>query len=261
MTAIDKFAYPDKPGPGGPGGDKPEKGDKQHQPSAKKPKNIKRKFVEYGLFQAELDRFLQKELHDVSALCFLLFHSMPLILLSSGRLCRNRDPPSTRLHRSQRQGHPHSGSHRRERQPSARDHFGRGEALRSGSQVIRGRLLSLPPSDVITVYSHLHFQMFAEKVPNRGLCAAAMCEQLRYKLCCGLPIRRACYGVLRFIMESEATGCEVIVSGKIRGQRAKTMKFVDGVMIHSGDATRHYIDEAIRHVHMKQGRSFGLVVC
>ena len=98
--------------------------------------------------------------------------------------------------------------------------------------------------------------MFAEKVPNRGLCAAAMCEQLRYKLCGGLPIRRACYGVLRFIMESEATGCEVIVSGKIRGQRAKTMKFVDGVMIHSGDAMRYYIDEAIRHVHMKQGGSF-----
>jgi small subunit ribosomal protein S3e len=98
--------------------------------------------------------------------------------------------------------------------------------------------------------------MFAEKVPNRGLCAAAMCEQLRYKLCGGLPIRRACYGVLRFIMESEATGCEVIVSGKIRGQRAKTMKFVDGVMIHSGDALRYYINEAIRHVHMKQGELF-----
>ena len=64
MTTIDKFAYPDKPGPGGPGGEKVEK---QPQP-VKKQKNIKRKFVEYGLFQAELDRFLQKELHDVSGL-------------------------------------------------------------------------------------------------------------------------------------------------------------------------------------------------
>ncbi|KAJ1354064.1 Ribosomal protein S3, C-terminal domain [Parelaphostrongylus tenuis] len=34
-------------------------------------------------------------------------------------------------------------------------------------------------------------------------------------------------------MESQAQGCEVIVSGKLRGQRAKAMKFVDGLMIHS----------------------------
>jgi ribosomal protein S3 len=36
---------------------------------------------------------------------------------------------------------------------------------------------------------------------------------------------RACYGVLRFVMESGAKGCEVIVSGKLRAQRAKSMKF------------------------------------
>lgn len=32
-------------------------------------------------------------------------------------------------------------------------------------------------------------------------------------------------------MESGAKGCEVVVSGKLRGQRAKSMKFVDGLMI------------------------------
>ncbi|KAK6045462.1 Ribosomal protein S3 domain protein, partial [Cooperia oncophora] len=72
--------------------------------------------------------------------------------------------------------------------------------------------------------------LYAEKVSNRGLCAVAQCESLRYKLVGGLAVRRACYGVLRFIMESQAQGCEVIVSGKLRGQRAKAMKFVDGVI-------------------------------
>ena len=64
---------------------------------------------------------------------------------------------------------------------------------------------------------------------------------------------RACYGVLRFIMESGAKGCEVVVSGKLRGQRAKSMKFVDGLMIHSGEPTKHYVDTAIRHVYLRQG--------
>ena len=55
-------------------------------------------------------------------------------------------------------------------------------------------------------------------------------------------------------MESGAKGCEVIVSGKLRGQRAKSMKFVDGLMIHSGHPVREYIDGAVTHVHLRQGR-------
>ena len=65
--------------------------------------------------------------------------------------------------------------------------------------------------------------------------------------------RRACYGVLRFIMESGAKGCEVIVSGKLRAQRAKAMKFKDGFMIASGNPVNDYIDCAVRHVMLRQG--------
>uniref|UniRef100_A0A1D1YWR0 40S ribosomal protein S3-3 n=1 Tax=Anthurium amnicola TaxID=1678845 RepID=A0A1D1YWR0_9ARAE len=64
---------------------------------------------------------------------------------------------------------------------------------------------------------------------------------------------RACYGVLRFIMESGAKGCEVIVSGKLRAQRAKSMKFKDGYMISSGQPVKEYIDSAVRHVLLRQG--------
>jgi small subunit ribosomal protein S3e len=96
-------------------------------------------------------------------------------------------------------------------------------------------------------------ELYAEKVNHRGLCAVAQCESLRYKLVGGLAVRRACYGVLRFIMESGAKGCEVTVSGKIRGQRAKSMKFVDGLMIHSGSPTETYIQSAVRHVLLRQG--------
>ncbi|MRA75690.1 hypothetical protein GH890_29975 [Bacillus thuringiensis] len=59
--------------------------------------------------------------------------------------------------------------------------------------------------------------------------------------------------MLKFIMESGAKGCEVVVSGKLRGQRAKSMKFVDGLMIHSGEPIGDYIDSAVRHVLLRQG--------
>ncbi|KAL6496472.1 Small ribosomal subunit protein uS3y [Orobanche gracilis] len=96
-------------------------------------------------------------------------------------------------------------------------------------------------------------ELYAEKVSNRGLCAIAQAESLRYKLLGGLAVRRACYGVLRFVMESGAKGCEVIVSGKLRAQRAKSMKFKDGYMISSGQPVKEYIDSAVRHVLLRQG--------
>jgi ribosomal protein S3 len=69
----------------------------------------------------------------------------------------------------------------------------------------------------------------------------------------GLAVRRACSGVLRFIMDSTAKGVEIIVSGKLRGQRAKAMKFVDGYMIKTGTPTTYLVDKAVRHVLLRQG--------
>lgn len=54
-------------------------------------------------------------------------------------------------------------------------------------------------------------------------------------------------------MESGAKGCEIVVSGKLRGQRAKAMKFVDGLMIHSGDPVNQYVQRAVKHVELRQG--------
>eukprot|EP00421_Protoceratium_reticulatum_P004609 CAMPEP_0168370942 /NCGR_PEP_ID=MMETSP0228-20121227/7517_1 /TAXON_ID=133427 /ORGANISM="Protoceratium reticulatum, Strain CCCM 535 (=CCMP 1889)" /LENGTH=236 /DNA_ID=CAMNT_0008383817 /DNA_START=72 /DNA_END=782 /DNA_ORIENTATION=- len=96
-------------------------------------------------------------------------------------------------------------------------------------------------------------ELFAERVENRAACAMAQAESLRYKLLGGLAVRRACYGVVRFIMENGAKGCEVIISGKLRAQRAKAMKFKDGYLISTGEPHRHYIDKAVRHVAMRQG--------
>merc|ERR1711982_302182 len=119
----------------------------------------------------------------------------------------------------------------------------KGRRIRELTSVVQKRFNFAPGS----------VELYAEKVPNRGLCAVAQAESLRYKLLGGLAVRRACYGVLRFIMESGAKGCEVVVSGKLRGQRAKSMKFVDGLMIHTGEPCNEYVNTAVRHVLLRQG--------
>ena len=84
----------------------------------------------------------------------------------------------------------------------------KGRRIRELTSVVKKRF-NFPENSV---------DLYAEKVATRGLCAIAQAESLRYKLIGGLAVRRACYGVLRFIMESGAKGCEVVVSGKLRGQ-------------------------------------------
>jgi len=97
-------------------------------------------------------------------------------------------------------------------------------------------------------------KVFAEKVQPRGLSARAQAQSICYKLKGGLAVRRACYGGLKFIMDNgNAKGVQIIISGKLRGARAKAMKFKEGYMITSGEATKQYIVEAVEHVLLRQG--------
>jgi len=119
----------------------------------------------------------------------------------------------------------------------------KGQRIRELTSMVQKRF-SFPEGSV---------ELYAERVANRAMCAIAQAESLRYKLLGGLAVRRACYGVLRFIMENGAKGCEITISGKLRGARAKSMKFRDGYMVKSGDAAKHYVDKATRHICLKQG--------
>lgn len=96
--------------------------------------------------------------------------------------------------------------------------------------------------------------LFVDRVQNRGLCAMAQAESLRFKLVNQLPVRRAAMSVIRFVLESGAQGCECFISGKIRGQRGKTMKYRDGYLLKSGQLAKSvFCDEAKRHVYMRAG--------
>lgn len=64
------------------------------------------------------------------------------------------------------------------------------------------------------------------------------------------PTSSASLGQTRF--QIYACNVQVIVSGKLRAQRAKSMKFKDGYMISSGQPVKEYIDAAVRHVLLRQ---------
>eukprot|EP00833_Pecoramyces_ruminatium_P018246 jgi/Orpsp1_1/1192278/evm.model.d7180000091963.1 len=172
----------------------------------------KRKFVADGVFYAELNEFLTRELAEEGY---------------SGVEVRVTPARTEIIIRATR----------------TRDVLGeKGRRIRELTSVVQKRF-NFPENSV---------ELYAEKVEIRGLCAIAQAESLKFKLLQGLAVRRACYGVLRFVMDAGAKGCEVIVSGKLRAARAKSMKFSDGLLLHSGEPIRTYIDKATRHVLLRQ---------
>lgn len=102
-------------------------------------------------------------------------------------------------------------------------------------------------------YDEGKVQLFVERVVARSLSAMAQAETLKFKLMSAMPVRRAAMGIIRNAIEAGAKGCEVLVGGKVKGQRAKAMKFRDGYMIKSGTAAKTFVDHAIRHCFMRAG--------
>lgn len=97
------------------------------------------------------------------------------------------------------------------------------------------------------------FVLAAKRTNHMGVNAQEQCEYLKKRLLAGVPVRSAAMNVIRNMIRKGAKGCEVIISGKLRQQRAKSMKFKDGYLIHTGEPRRIYVDEAVRHLELKQG--------
>lgn len=97
------------------------------------------------------------------------------------------------------------------------------------------------------------FTLAAKRTNHMGINAQEQAEYLKKKLLTGIPVRSAAMNVIRNMLHKGAKGCEVIISGKLRQQRAKSMKFKDGYMIHTGEPKRTFIDVAVRHIELRQG--------
>jgi small subunit ribosomal protein S3 len=69
----------------------------------------------------------------------------------------------------------------------------------------------------------------------------------------GVHYRRAGYWALNRVMEAGALGAEIIISGKLRTDRARYEKFRAGYLPKSGDPPMRYLRKAELHVQMKPG--------
>ena len=117
----------------------------------------------------------------------------------------------------------------------------RGRVIKELSQILQTKFgLDNPQIDVV-------------EVQNPELNAKIMAMRVASALERGVHFRRAAFVALNRIMEAGALGAEVVVSGKLTSERARTEKFTAGVIYKSGKPREELVDEATIHVLLKPG--------
>lgn len=98
-----------------------------------------------------------------------------------------------------------------------------------------GKVVRQLTQDLSTKYGIESPQIEVQQVQNPNYNAQIMAERLANALERGWYFRKAGSNVVRRVMESGALGCEVVLSGKLTGARARVQKFTEGYIKHSGE--------------------------
>lgn len=117
----------------------------------------------------------------------------------------------------------------------------RGEAIKSLTQAIEHDFNFNNP------------QIEVQEVENPNLNAQIMAEKLANALERGWHFRRAGHSTVRRIMDNGARGCQVIISGKLTGQRHRTEKFKEGHIKYCGQAKLNFMHQGFAAAKLKPG--------
>jgi small subunit ribosomal protein S3 len=88
---------------------------------------------------------------------------------------------------------------------------------------------------------------------NASLNAQIMAEKLAEALERGWHFRRAGHSTVRRIMQAGAKGCQVILAGKLTGERHRTEKFTEGHVKYCGETAKEVMDVGYATAKLKPG--------
>jgi len=133
-------------------------------------------------------------------------------------------------------------------------------AMRPGLVIGRGgETVKALSRDLEELFGLSNPQISVAEIEIPELNAHVMASRLASALKQGVHFRRAGFWALNRIMDAGALGAEIIISGKLRTDRARYEKFRDGYLPKSGDPAIKNLRRATIHVQLKPG-TFGVKV-
>ena len=96
-------------------------------------------------------------------------------------------------------------------------------------------------------------QISVEEIKKPELSPGVMCNRMAAHLERGTAFRRATMWTMQQIMENDAMGTQITISGKLRGDRSAFEKHVTGILPRAGHHADVIVDEDIVHVETPMG--------
>ena len=96
-------------------------------------------------------------------------------------------------------------------------------------------------------------QLEVKEIENPDLVARIQAAKLLSQIERGFHFRRAAHAQIRRIMMAGARGVEVLISGKLSSQRARSEAFRAGFVAKAGNPASIYVDEYVGSTALKQG--------
>ncbi len=90
-------------------------------------------------------------------------------------------------------------------------------------------------------------------VPDPDLNARVVAFRIVRALEKEIPYRRVALAMLRRVMEAGAVGAEIIISGKLRSERARYEKLKAGRIYKAGEVVEYMVDRAVGKALLKRG--------
>ncbi|MEM3087124.1 MAG: 30S ribosomal protein S3 [Halobacteria archaeon] len=97
-----------------------------------------------------------------------------------------------------------------------------------------GKIIKNLTEDLKTHFKFENPQIDVQEIPKPELSARIMANRLAHAMERGWHFRRAGFMVQQQIMDAGALGCEIVITGKLTGPRARRVKYVRGYVPHSG---------------------------
>jgi small subunit ribosomal protein S3 len=117
----------------------------------------------------------------------------------------------------------------------------------------RGELIKRLTEDIQARFALDNPQIEVQEERQPSLNAQLMSDKLASTLERGWHFRRAGHSTVRRIMEAGARGCQVILSGKLTGERHRTERFKAGTIKYCGEAVHLWMDKGFYQARLKPG--------
>ena len=117
----------------------------------------------------------------------------------------------------------------------------------------KGGSIKFLESSVEKNFSFDNPKIEVQEVRNPNLNSQIMAEKLASALERGWHFRRAGHSTVRRIMEAGAKGCQIVISGKLTGQRHRVEKFKEGHIKFCGEPAIQWMQEGFAVAKKKLG--------